>query len=126
VHIGDRLNANADLDSRICLRLNEGQRWLNVGEVYDVITNTGAVRGQVKVTARPTTTTATVTFYGLAAADIAATDIQVPQGGYLQFPRGLAFIVNMTQAYFQLNSRATRPQLKANVVDLAGGAITGV
>jgi len=102
----------------------KGSVWLNVGETYDVITSAGAVRGQVKVTATPTTTTATVTFYGLAAADIASTDILVPQGGYLQFPRGLAFIVNNDTGVFQLNSRSTRPQLKANVVDLAGAAIT--
>lgn len=102
----------------------KGSVWLNVGETYDVITNAGAVRGQVKVTAVPTTTTATVTFYGLAAADVASTDILVPQGGYLQFPRGLAFIVNNDTGPFQLNSRSTRPQLKANVVDLAGAAIT--
>lgn len=102
----------------------KGSVFLNVGETYDVITNAGAVRGQVKVTALPTTTTATVTFYGLAAADVASTDILVPQGGYLQFPRGLAFIVNNDTGVFQLNSRSTRPQLKANVVDLAGAAIT--
>lgn len=102
----------------------KGSVWLNVGETYDVITNANAVRGQVKVSAVPTTTTATVTFYGLAAADVANTDILVPQGGHLQFPRGLAFIVNNDTGVFQLNSRSTRPQLKANVVDLAGAAIT--
>lgn len=102
----------------------KGSVWLNVGEIYDVVTNASAVRGQVKVTATPTTTTATVTFYGMAAADVASTDILVPQGGYLQFPRGLAFIVNNDTGVFQLNNRSTRPQLKANVVDLAGAAIT--
>ena len=102
----------------------KGSVWLNVGETYDVVTSANAVRGQVKVTAVPTSTTATVTFYGLAAADVASTDILVPQGGYLQFPRGLAFIVNNDTGVFQLNSRSTRPQLKANVVDLAGAAIT--
>lgn len=102
----------------------KGSVWLNVGETYDVITSAGAVRGQVKVSAVPTNTTATVTFYGLAASDVASTDILVPQNGYLQFPRGLAFIVNNDTGVFQLNSRSTRPQLKANVVDLAGAAIT--
>ena len=103
---------------------SKGSVWLNVNEIYDVITNAGVVRGQVKVTAKPTTTTATVTFYGLAAADVANTDILVPQNGYLQFPRGTAFVVNNDTGVFQLNSRSSRPQLKANVVDLAGAAIT--
>lgn len=102
----------------------KGSVWLNVGETYDVITSAGAVRGQVKVSALPTSTTATVTFYGLAAADVASTDILVPQGGYLQFPIGLAKIANNDTGVFQLNSRSTRPQLKANVTDLAGAAIT--
>lgn len=102
----------------------KGSVWLNVNETYDVITSAGAVRGQVTVSAVPTTTTATVTFYGMAASDVTNTDILVPQNGYLQFPRGLAFIVNNDTGVFQLNSRSTRPQLKANVVDLAGAAIT--
>ena len=73
--------------------------WLNVGETYDVITSAGAVRGQVKVSAVPTNTTATVTFYGLAAADVTSTDILVPQNGYLQFPRGWPSSSTMTRAF---------------------------
>ena len=42
--------------------------WLNVGETYDVITSAGAVRGQVKVSAVPTNTTA-------------ASDVLRPRGG---------------------------------------------
>lgn len=101
----------------------KGAVWVEIGEVYDVITSTGTVRGQFKATSS-TATTATGTFVGFAAADIASTDFLVPSGGYQNFPNGFAGIINNDTGTFQLQSRATYPQLKANVVDLAGGAIT--
>lgn len=101
----------------------KGAVWVEIGETYDVITSAGAVRGQFKASSK-TATTATGTFTGFAAADVASTDFIVPSNGYLNFPRGMAYIVNNDTGTFQLLSRSTYPQLKANVVDLAGAAIT--
>ena len=97
---------------------------LEIGEIYDIVSSAGVVRGQAKVTAKPSATTATVTYYGMVDADVTSGDIAVPAGGYLNFPRGLAYIVNNDTGTFQLLSRSTYSQLKANVVDLAGAAIT--
>lgn len=101
----------------------KGAVWVELGENYDVITSAGAVRGQVKFSSK-TATTATGTFVGFAAGNIAATDFIVPANGYLNFPRGFAYIVNDDTSVFQLQSRSAYPELQANVVDLAGAAIT--
>ncbi len=102
----------------------KGTVWLEIGQLYDVLSSAGALRGQALVTAKPSATTATVTYSGMVDADVTAGDILVPAGGYLNFPRGLAYIVNNDTGTFQLQSRSTYPQLKANVTDLAGAAIT--
>lgn len=102
----------------------KGAVWIELGELYDVITSTGAVRGQVRFTSKTATTATATLFSGFAAADIASTDILVEANGYNNFPRGFAYIVNNDTGTFQLLSRATYPELKANVVDLAGATIT--
>ncbi len=101
----------------------KGAVWVELGETYDVITSAGAVRGQFRPSSK-TATTATGTFTGFVDTDIASTDFIVPANGYLNFPRGLAFIVNNDTGVFQLLSRGTYTELKANVVDLAGAAVT--
>lgn len=103
----------------------KGTTHLEIGETYDVVnSSTGAVRGQAKVTNKPSATTATVTYSGMADADVTSGDFIVPQGGYLNFPRGFAYLVNNDTGIFQALSRSTYPELKASVVDLAGAAIT--
>lgn len=103
----------------------KGSTWVEIGEQYDLINgSTGAVRGQVTFTSVPTATTAVGTFSGFAAADVASGDLLVTANGYLNYARGLAYIVNNDSGTFQLLSRSTYPQIKANVVDLAGNNIT--
>lgn len=102
----------------------KGATWLEVpGEVYDVINSaTSAVRGQAKFTSKTATTaTGTFTFDPTTTAD---GDYLVPANGLNNFPRGFAYIINNDTGVFQLLSRSTYPQLKANVVDLGGAAIT--
>lgn len=102
----------------------KGSVWLEVGEIYDVVSSAGAIRGQAKVTSKAASNTAAVTYFGMTDTDVTSTDILVPTGGYLNFPRGLAYIVNNDTGVFQLLSRGTYTQLKSNVVDLSGAAIT--
>lgn len=90
----------------------KGTVWLEIGQLYDVLSSAGALRGQALVTAKPSATTATVTYSGMVDADVTAGDILVPAGGYLNFPRGLAYIVNNDTGTFQLQSRSTYPQLR--------------
>jgi hypothetical protein len=102
----------------------KGAVWVELGENYDLINgSTLAVRGQVRFTSK-TATTATGTFVGFAAGDVVDGDFIVPANGLGNFPRGFAYIVNNDTGSFQLLSRSTYPELRANVVDLAGGAIT--
>lgn len=102
----------------------KGAYWIELGELYDVITSAGAVRGNVRFTSKTATTATATVFNGFVAADIASTDILVEANGYNNFPRGFAYIANNDTGTFQLLSRATYSELKANVVDLAGAAIT--
>jgi hypothetical protein len=103
----------------------KGSVWIEIGENYDLINgSTGAVRGQVRFTSVPTSTTAVGVFTGFAAADVADGDLLVTANGYFNYARGLAYIVNNDTGTFQLISRSTYPQFKANVVDLAGNNIT--
>ena len=98
----------------------KGATQLEIGEVYDIVNGTtGAVRGQFRVTAK-TATTATGTYSGMADADVVSGDFVVPQGGYLNFPRGFAYGINNDTGIFQALSRSTYPELRSSVVDLAG------
>lgn len=102
----------------------KGATHLEIGETYDIInSSTGAVRGQFKVTAK-TATTATGTYSGMTDADVSNGDFVVPQGGYLNFPRGFAYGVNNDTGIFQGLSRATYTELKSSIVDLAGNSQT--
>lgn len=102
----------------------KGAVWVELGETYDLINgSTRAVRGQVRFSSK-TATTATGTFVGFVAADVTDGDFIVETNSLDNFPRGLAYIVNNDTGNFQLLSRATYPELKANVVDLANAAIT--
>jgi hypothetical protein len=101
----------------------KGATWVEIGEQYDLLSSAGVVRGQV-VFSSATATTATGTFTGFVAGDVQDGDLLVTANGYLNYARGLAYIVNNDSGTFQLQSRSTYPQLKANVVDLAGAAIT--
>ena len=102
----------------------KGATAIEVGETYDIVYPTdGTVRGQFKVTST-TATTAVGTFSGMAAGDVVDGDYMVPQGGYLNFPRGFAYLVNNDTGLFQGLSRATYTQLKSSVVDLNGGVNT--
>lgn len=102
----------------------KGATHLEIGETYDIInSSTGAVRGQFRVTAK-TATTATGVYSGMADADVSSGDFVVPQGGYLNFPRGFAYGVNNDTGIFQALSRATYAELKSSVVDLAGASQT--
>lgn len=98
----------------------KGAVHLRVGESYDWYDSTLATyRGTVTPSAL-TNTTATI-----AAAISGATDgdILVLSGSLYKAPRGLPYIVNNDTGTFQLQSRATYPQLKAPVTDLNGTAI---
>jgi len=102
----------------------KGATQLEIGEVYDVInSSTGVVRGQFKVTSK-TNTTATGTLTGFVAADVADGDFLVPQGGYLNFPRGFAYLINNDTGLFQALLRSVYTELKSSVVDLAGNSCT--
>lgn len=102
----------------------KGAVWVELGEQYDLINgSTLAVRGQVKFTSK-TATTATGAFVGFVAGDVASGDFIVPANGLQNFPRGFAYIVNNDTGVFQLLSRGTYSELRANVVDLGGAAIT--
>lgn len=102
----------------------KGAVWVELGEQYDLVNgSTLAIRGQVKFSSK-TATTATGNFVGFAASDVASGDFIVPANGLSNFPRGFAYIVNNDTGTFQLLSRSTYPELRANVVDLAGAAIT--
>src|SRR5262249_31366156 len=79
--------------------------------------------GQARFSSK-TATTATGTFVGFTASDIVDGDFLVTANGLDNYPRGFAYVVNNDTGTFQLLSRATYPELKANVVDLAGAAIT--
>ena len=104
----------------------KGATHIEIGENYDVIVAaTGVVRGTVRVTAK-TNTTFTGTFSnGMAdATTTGAGDFIVPQGGYLNFPRGFAYLINNDTAFFQGLSRGTYGELRSSVVDLAGNSQT--
>jgi hypothetical protein len=92
-----------------------------VGETYDIYDSTFATyRGTVTVTAL-TNTTATV---NAVPANTANTDVMVLSGSLYKAPRGLSYLINNDTGTFQLLSRATYPQLKSPVTDLAGSAIS--
>jgi len=101
----------------------KGATALEIGETYDIVSTAGVVRGQAKVTAK-TATTATVTYSGMADADVTSGDYVVPQGGYLNFPRGFAYLINNDTGIFQGLSRSTYTELKSSIVDLAGAVCT--
>lgn len=101
----------------------KGATHIEIGETYDVVTAAGVVRGQVKVTSK-TNTTFTGTFVGFVAADVADGDLIVPQGGYLNFPRGFAYLINNGNALIQGLLRSVYSELRASVVDLTGNSCT--
>jgi len=99
----------------------KGATHLRVGESYDVYDSTLATYKATVVPSALTNTTATIPVAVSGAAD---GDIWVLSGSLYKAPRGLAYIVNNDTGTYQLQSRATYPQLKAPVTDLAGAAIT--
>ncbi len=93
---------------------------VQVGETYDIYDATFATyKGTVTVTAK-TNTTATVS----PTPSITDTDVMVLSGSLYKAPRGLSYIINNDTGTFQLLSRATYPQLKSPVTDLAGASIS--
>jgi len=100
----------------------KGVRHLEVDETYDVYDSTLATFKQtVRVTVKPTTTTATI---NVAVATGAVGDVYILSNSLFKMPRGLAHIVNNDTGTFQLQSRNTYPQLRAVVTDLNGAAIS--
>jgi phosphoribosyl-AMP cyclohydrolase len=99
----------------------KGAVQMRVGERYDVYDATLTTLRASAVT--PTAkTNKTIT---IAAAIPGATDgdVFVLSNSLFKTPRGLPYIVNNDTGIFQLQSRATYPQLKAPVTDLNGSAI---
>jgi len=98
----------------------KGAVHLRVGETYDIYDATFATyKGTVTVTAK-TNTTATVS----PTPSITDTDVMVLSGSLYKAPRGLSYLINNDTGTFQLLSRATYPELKSPVTDLAGSSIS--
>lgn len=99
----------------------KGAVQIRVGESYDVYDSTLAT---YRATVTPTATTNTTATIPTAVTGATDGDIYLLSGSLYKTPRGLAYIVNNDTGTFQLQSRATYPQLKSVVTDLAGAAIT--
>lgn len=98
----------------------KGAVHLRVGETYDIYDATFATyKSTVTVTAK-TNTTATVS----PTPSITDTDVMVLSGSLYKAPRGLSYLINNDTGTFQLLSRATYPELKSPVTDLAGSSIS--
>jgi len=102
----------------------KGATHLEIGEVYDIVDPaTGTVRTQATITGK-TNTTATATFATGDASQVADGDLLVPQGGYLNFPRGFAYMIDNGNALIQGLLRSIYPELRSSVVDLTGNSQT--
>lgn len=101
-------------------QVTKGAVHMQVGETYDWYDSTLATyRGTITPTAK---TNKTITI-GSAISGAVDGDWIVLGGTLYKSPKGLAYIVNNDTGTFQLQSRATYPQLKSPVNDLAGAAI---
>ncbi len=101
----------------------KGGMHMEVNESYDWYDSTLAT---YRATIRPSARSAkTVTIpSGAVPAGQTAGDILILSNSLYKMPRGLAYIVNNDTGIYQLQSRATYPQLRAVVEDLNNAAIT--
>jgi|ERR1051326_2085523 hypothetical protein len=102
----------------------KGAVHLIVGETYDVLNAAGTTNRGTVIVASKTNTQATLTAGTATLANILATDVLVLTGAYKKAFRGFAYLIDRGTGTFQLNSRASYPELNSVVIDLAGSACT--